>query len=335
MKNFLINLLNVDFLQKTFMSYKSSSPRVVFYHLVSNKPQVPYYYKNKLFNEDLLEDQIKWYIKNGFKFISLEEATSLIEHHEKAKKMIAFTTDDGFRENYDKIAPIFQKYQIKATFFLISCCVDNNDMMWNNKVYLIKNNITAQKELEICRELKGKYSLETTADSIIQQSESWPMHLKDQIINDAWSLTNLPPLKEYLDKNKPYMTNNQVQELLEQGHKIGSHSATHPDFSRLSKDEILSEMISSKEALNKAFNADIKYFAFPYGIRPSKAIEEEIFKKNIYKLYFGTKNNLSNDKDTKVWERDKMEQRQEISRIWFSAVPVIRHIVLHPLGKYK
>ena len=335
MKHILFKIFNTSFVQSSLLKFKSNLPRIVYYHVVSDDSQIPYYYKKNLCNKKTLKDQLDWYVQHRYKFISLDEAVYLIRNKVNAIKTIAFTTDDGFKENYTNIAPIFEKFNIKATLFLISNCLDNNDLMWNNKIHLIKSKVTEKNEQGICVEISNKYRVSKDIKDLIRSSEQWPMIIKDEIANYAWSLAGLQPLNEYLEENKPYMSNNQIKELLKQGYSIGSHSCSHPDFSRLEENEIMEELINSKDILKKIFDIDSNYFAYPYGKRPSIIIEQKVIQKDFYKLYLGTKSNLSNTLQNIVWERDKMEQDMEISQFWFTVIPILRNIVLHPIGKYK
>jgi peptidoglycan/xylan/chitin deacetylase (PgdA/CDA1 family) len=333
--NLFIRTTNIGFIQKALLAYKKDLPRVVYYHIVSNSSEIPYYYKKNLFNESLLKEQLEWFLKNRYKFITLDEAVHLGKNNEKATKTIAFTTDDGFKENYEVMAPVFQKFGIKPTLFLISNCLNNKNLMWNNKIYYIKNKLSEIDQSKICNELSDKYKITGNFRDIVSFSDNWPMNIKEDIANDAWKLAGLKALDEFLEEHQPYMTNNQIKELINNGYHIGSHSASHPDFSKLSDDEVYSEMNQSKNAIKDAFGIDPEYFAYPYGIRPSLTIEKNLYSKNIYQLYFGVKSNLTNKGSNIFWERDKMEQDKEIGQFWFAAIPFIRNRVLHPFGKYK
>lgn len=336
MKNsFILRVINTPRIQKSLLTYKNDLPRVVYYHLASDESFLPYYYKKSLFSSKLLNDQLNWFKNQGYKFISLDEAKYLITNNESAKKTIAFTTDDGFEENYSIIAPIFQKHNIKPTLFLISNCIDNNDLMWNNKVLAIKNKVTPKKEIEISSQLSEKYNLRKDIKDIVLLSKYWPTELKDEIANYAWKIAGIQSLSEYLEENKPYMTNSQIKELLNLGYTIGSHSMSHPDFSKLSEDDAKNEMINSKITLEKTFNVSVTNFAYPYGIRASKIIEKEILQNGIYDMLLGTKSNLTNNNQNKSWERDKMEQDESNSQFWFTAIPILRNRLLHPLHLYK
>jgi len=323
----IVKSANLSFIQKALLTYKKDMPRVVYYHIVSNSLEIPYYYKKNLFSENSLKEQLSWFIKNGYKFITLDEAVNLTKNNEKATKTIVFTTDDGFRENYDLFAPTFRIYDIKPTMFLISNCLDNKDLMWVNKVYYIKNKVSQRTQISICDELAKKYNLAGKFQDIVSFSDTWPMNEKDNLANEAWKLAGLQPINEFLEEHQPYMTNTQVKELIDNGYQIGSHSTSHPDFSKLSDEEVKYEMNYSKQIIKESFGID--------GIRPSALIEENLYSNGNYELYFGVKSNLTNIGTNKFWERDKMEQDKDMGQFWFTTIPFVRNRILHPLGKYK
>lgn len=76
--------------------------------------------------------------------------------------------------------------------------------------------------------------------------------------------------KRYLDKEE-------IIELLKHGVSLGAHSITHPELKALTYEEVLREINGSKEYLEKEFQIQIKYFAYPYGDYGKK--ELEILKK--------------------------------------------------------
>ncbi len=66
------------------------------------------------------EDQIKYILQRGYYIASLTEIISWCQGNIMLpKKSIAITFDDGYLDNYDNAFPILQKYNAKATIFLI------------------------------------------------------------------------------------------------------------------------------------------------------------------------------------------------------------------------
>lgn len=70
-----------------------------------------------------LEAQIVYLLENGYDLITFEDWARLDEFD----KPVMLTFDDGYRDNYEELFPILQKYQVKATVFVITGSVDIHD----------------------------------------------------------------------------------------------------------------------------------------------------------------------------------------------------------------
>lgn len=56
-----------------------------------------------------------------------------------------------------------------------------------------------------------------------------------------------------------------LKKLYESGQEIGVHTVSHPDFHKLSEEEILAEIKDCKEFLEKTLDTEIKTFSYPFG----------------------------------------------------------------------
>lgn len=72
----------------------------------------------------------------------------------------------------------------------------------------------------------------------------------------------------WVDKNPEY-----VKKISEQGHEIGTHSATHPYMSKLSKDNVIKELTTSVEKIENVIGKKVKLFRPPYGDYDNQLIE--------------------------------------------------------------
>jgi peptidoglycan/xylan/chitin deacetylase (PgdA/CDA1 family) len=64
---------------------------------------------------------------------------------------------------------------------------------------------------------------------------------------------------------EPLMDAAQVREWLRAGHRIGSHSLTHPRLTRLSLRDAQEEILASKKKLEDTFGVAVEDFCYPYG----------------------------------------------------------------------
>lgn len=64
---------------------------------------------------------------------------------------------------------------------------------------------------------------------------------------------------------EPLMDETQVRDWLGAGHRIGSHSLSHPYLTRLSRRDAREEIASSKKKLEDTFGIAVDDFCYPYG----------------------------------------------------------------------
>ena len=308
--------------------YKKSL-RIIYYHLVTdNDPG--YYFSQKAISAVMFKKHIK-YFKKHFQIISLDNAINLASDGKPLGGKLVITIDDGFRENHSTIAPILYDEKVDATFFFTTNFIDNNDMMWRNKLLLINKN-KPQNFYKILNNISSQYKLPNIKinQNLMQWSlENWSMELKETIVNKLWSEVMSFSVSEYLEENRPYCSRSQIKEIIDSGFGLGSHSLSHPVFSKLNYKEVSKEIIKSSEELSVLSGKNIKYFSYPFGIRAKEKYEDKFFKEqNAEWKFFGINNSFNNfGRNLNVWERDNVEFPFSITLIRFSLLPIFRSFV--------
>ncbi|KAB7886161.1 polysaccharide deacetylase family protein [Poseidonibacter ostreae] len=101
-----------------------SHPRVLMYHMISNHlPKSKSKFNRLRVKPKEFEKQLKWLKKNNFKSYTLSELVSL---KEIPKKSIVITFDDGYEDNFINAFPLLQKYDFKATIYIVLNRFNNN-----------------------------------------------------------------------------------------------------------------------------------------------------------------------------------------------------------------
>ncbi|MBY4676440.1 polysaccharide deacetylase family protein [Marinobacterium arenosum] len=92
-----------------------SAPRLLMYHMVSEqKPGAKF---NKLrVPPAMFERQVKWLADHGYYFALMSE---LAEPQKLPPKTVALTFDDGFEDNFRNAHPVLQRYNARATLYLV------------------------------------------------------------------------------------------------------------------------------------------------------------------------------------------------------------------------
>jgi polysaccharide deacetylase family sporulation protein PdaB len=92
---------------------------------------------------------------------------------------------------------------------------------------------------------------------------AWGTEYTDKIL-DALDFYNVKctffMTQFWVEKNPDY-----VKKIFERGHEIGTHSRTHPYMSKMTKQEIESELKTSKEAIEQITGRSVDLFRPPYG----------------------------------------------------------------------
>ena len=178
--------------------------------------------------------------------------------------VVAVTFDDGYKDNLVYALPILEKYKIPSTIYIITRLPQGDTWMWwyeiwdhlNTVKYLAFNyknrnfkwNLSTQRRKLICFNDLSKMMLDISSD------ECKLLLKKITKNNDRKKYTEIClnwDEIQVLDRH-PLIT-------------IGAHSHTHPNLNRLSKEESLMEMLSSKVLLEEKLNHSIDHFAYPYG----------------------------------------------------------------------
>lgn len=284
----------------------SRNLRIVYFHAVTDEPREHYFYEFAP-TAAAFTDLIKLF-KSKFEVISLNEAITRANEGRSLEKCISFTFDDGFSECYSTIAPILHDEGLTATFFLIENTIDNRDLMWRNKLICIQRHTSDSVLKKSLAQLIGITSTKAPVN-IMSISRKWKNSDKDDIANNLWDASGLPPLNEWLEEHKPYLTTAQIFELLDAGFDIGGHSKSHPLCSQLSYAELEEEVTASTQRLGQKFEREICLFSYPFGDRAPQEYEERILQKNSVSCLLGVCDTARNGSDYRRWERQGLEGR--------------------------
>ena len=264
----VINLLDTAFLERI----TRPSLFIPYHHLVSDSPapHIEPLYKFK--NTRQFEDDLDYLLKN-FKFITpselLESVTKGIPLQQNS---FLLTFDDGLRQAYEEAAPILLRKGVEAVFFIVPSFLDNNELFYDFKKGLILDKLSGHDpgrmiRLEICKVLllpeKSLAELRIKIRAI--------NFLNRDITDNIGQLLNLD-FESFLKSSRPFMTGNQVTDLIRQGFKVGAHSMNHPFYSLITEISQVVETRTSISYITEKFNLDYKFFAFPHrdtGVRAS------------------------------------------------------------------
>ena len=111
----------------------------------------------------------------------------------------------------------------------------------------------------------------------------------------------------YLKEQKPYISKQQIKEMLDAGHYFGGHTMSHPPLNQLTHLEKKKEIIDSMEWLKINFGISYSLFAFPFSDKGiSKQLLQELFEYDPNIRLFGN-SGLKKDIDNRIIQRFSLE----------------------------
>jgi len=255
----------------------------------------------------LFEKSIK-YISKNFD-VRLAEELYLSPVSLKGKQRIAtIMFDDGYLDNLEYGAPILKKYNCKASFYVVTNCIDNNVPVWTYALeyYFSKTNITEFGfNFDFLPNSLNVSTLASPEERHNYVSRLKPL-LKSVLNEDRERLISFVRNKCIdVDLPKIMMNWNDLKFLKDEGHYIGSHTLSHPSLGTLKDLKILrDELTKSGEVIKDNLGYFPVSISYPVG-----SFNEETKKISIesgYKFGLAVKQDIHNP---------SLEDNFEISRI--------------------
>jgi len=101
--------------------HKTDGLAICMYHYIYDKDNPPAKLNNNYIELDALEEELKYLVENEYYFPTWEEVRQYIDGELLLpEKSVVLTFDDGAKNNFELGVPLFEKYQVPVTFFLIT-----------------------------------------------------------------------------------------------------------------------------------------------------------------------------------------------------------------------
>ncbi|HMR33243.1 MAG TPA: polysaccharide deacetylase family protein [Geminicoccaceae bacterium] len=205
-----------------------------------------------------------------FRFVPLDEVLRLNNSGTMpGDPVMAVTFDDGHDMARSGAVDLLDEFRIPATLFVMPCCVGNRHLMWMHKFFAILEERGAERFVAAYNRVAGKVGLGPigSAGQLPCAAKAWPMRLKDELAQAIYDGCDMPPVGDYLDRYRPYVTWEQLQAWRDRGHAVGLHTATHPFCSMLGRTELEEEVVVPAWQLRRRLSLPTLPFAYPFGDR--------------------------------------------------------------------
>lgn len=223
----------------------------------------------------------------------LQQLSQVLEHGKRSSRAVIITFDDGYADNLYNAKPLLERYDIPATVFVTSGCLELKQEFWWDeleRVFLQPKILPDTLHLRI-NGSSYQWELGKSADyseDAYQRHRLWRVEEQDaptsrhSLYYSLWQLLRLLPVgerRQVLDEllvwagadlvSRPThrcLTAAEVSALGQGGLiEVGSHAVSHPLLSTLSTACQREEIQQSKARLEDIVGYPITSFAYPHG----------------------------------------------------------------------
>jgi peptidoglycan/xylan/chitin deacetylase (PgdA/CDA1 family) len=215
----------------------------------------------------------------------------LEEHVRLGKKLprhaVFVSFDDGMREMDEIVSPLCLRKGIPATFFLTTAFLDNRVLGFRHKASILLDELKGMaangKKLEEIRRRMGLRGVQVADVPVFLRG----VRYRQTNYLDECAVVMGIDFDEYLSDKKPYLTEAQVESLMDKGFSIGGHSVDHPLFADLDFGEQVAQTQGCMEHLAQRFAVRSRAFAFPFvSTGVSNEYYDTVFGKGIVEMVF-------------------------------------------------
>ncbi len=254
--------------------------------------------------EDVFREHVQA-LQNAFQVISLPEAIEFFNGNATFKKDrpgLLFTFDDGLSDHY-RAAQILAEHDIKATFFVPTCILVDGLPINPVIVHYCLAHYGIGAFLGAYEGALEEYSITVEDSLIFRKNIDDPMETIGKIkkmfkytLQPADSRNVLLHIyRNLFERDFPeamkiiHVTPGHIQEMLDMGHSIGSHTHSHPSIasSSLSDEDFKKEVLYPREYLERKFGTRVRAFSYPFGEKQDYSGSDElVHKSGAYELAF-------------------------------------------------
>ena len=211
-----------------------------------------------------LEQTIKRLKRNGYKFVSLDDARARLIERRFDERFVVLTFDDGFRDNKIWAQPILAKHRVPYAVFIPTGCADGVGNLW----WLTLESIVAHHDaIEIddfaisCGTPRDKArAFAALRDMVMSQptpcdERAFVCRLAQRYRHDQAATTR-----------SVCMNWDEVSELAKDPlATVGAHTVSHPVLAKAEESLVWAELKRGRDILEDKLQRDVHHLAYPYG----------------------------------------------------------------------
>ncbi|MEL6287499.1 MAG: polysaccharide deacetylase family protein [Pseudomonadota bacterium] len=215
---------------------------------------------------DFLEAALSMVRSQGFDFIALDDLLLRISTPTD-RPFVAFTLDDGYRDNLEHAAPIFARFDAPYAIYLPDSFADGKgDLWWLTLEAVLRKRTSITFDSGAGTE---RYDLADTDAKVRAHSAIyWALRARDERTMRAtiaeWAAeSDIDPAKIASDL---LMGWDEIREIAgDPLCTIGAHTTDHLAIAKLPADEMRDQIVQNRTRLTHELGVSPRHFSYPYG----------------------------------------------------------------------
>lgn len=221
-------------------------------------------------SREFLESLIQYFLSNNYEIVSIDNVYDILKGGRPLeKRFVHFTFDDGFRDNYTIVYPVFKKYGIPFTVYINPSIIDGKLPVWwfcLGDVIIVKDYLAFRVEgVEYEFDLKTRLKKETAFKKIHRLINEQPYEKYLPTIEHIFRQCGMDIYKY---SKKIVLTWKQIKEFCRDPLVVvGSHGLHHYQYSQLTQQQVKDEVEYANRLIQERTGQKTEHFAYPYGGR--------------------------------------------------------------------
>lgn len=248
-------------LGKKMLQPQPGTGRIIVYHGIDTAGRKDLNMRFISANE--FEAQLR-YCKTHFNILSLDDFFEKKFHPDKFN--VAFTFDDGYRNNLTLALPILEKYDAPATFFITGIAATKRPLLWADCLDIATSLANRPFEMDgIVYKKRHKEYFHPDGRSLKKICIDSPLSFLNKMIQNLLEMTRFdlqPELAEYWEM----MSAEEIRLLADSPlATIGVHGFYHTNLASIPFRDACDEMIRCKTWLESVSFKKVSAIAWPFG----------------------------------------------------------------------
>ncbi|MGN6312013.1 MAG: polysaccharide deacetylase family protein [Xanthobacteraceae bacterium] len=238
-------------------------------HHVRPRRDVPFQPNHHLeITPEFLRATLKHVRALGIDIVTLDEMQRRLAARDFARRFVAFTFDDGYRDNRDYAAPVMREFDAPFTVYVASDFADGIGRLWwvalervvtyADTVDVIIDKVATRLDTSTLEGKREAFAilhdwLRRLPDSATLRHEMTSLCLRHGVDEDAISRELCLSWDEWQAfAAEPLLT-------------VGAHTVTHDNLAKQSETSALREITTNRADIEAALQRPVRHLAYPYG----------------------------------------------------------------------